>query len=493
MKLLFSVIVLLATAYAAIEEEEGVLVLTEDNFDGAIADNEFILVEFYAPWCGHCKALAPEYAKAAQALAKEESAIKLGKLDATIHSKVAEKFGVRGYPTLKFFRNGKDSEYGGGRTEPEIVNWLKKKTGPPATVVDTVEAAAAAIDEKDVVLVGFFKDQESADAKAFLDFAAETDDFPFVISGNDDVIAKYEAADGKVIMVKQFDEKRHELEDKISGDSMKAFVAKFSLPLVVDFNQETAQKIFGGEIKSHLLMFLSKKADDYDTHVEAAKVVAKEQRGKILVVSIDTDEEDHARIMEFFGMKAEEVPALRIIRMEDDMTKFKPAKADLDSATIKAFVDDFLAGNLKPHLLSQDLPEDWDATGVKTLVSSNFDDVALDKTKDVLVEFYAPWCGHCKQLVPIYDELGEKFKDSDSVVIAKMDATANELEHTKIQSFPTIKLWKKETNEVVDYNGERTVAGFTKFLEGGGKEAEGDSDDEEEDEDEEDDSKHDEL
>lgn len=110
---------------------------------------------------------------------------------------------MRGYPTLKFFRNGKDSEYGGGRTEPEIVNWLKKKTGPPATVVDTVEAAAAAIDGKDVVLVGFFKDQESADAKAFLGIAAETDDFPFVITGNDDVIAKYEAADGKVLMIKK--------------------------------------------------------------------------------------------------------------------------------------------------------------------------------------------------------------------------------------------------------------------------------------------------
>lgn len=68
------------------------------------------------------------------------------------------------------------------------------------------------------------------------------------------------------------------------------------------------------------------------------------------------------------------------------------------------------------------------------------------------------------------DQLGEKYKDSDSVVIAKIDSTANELEHTKITSFPTLKYYKKGDNAVVDYNGERTLEGFVKFIENGGKE-----------------------
>lgn len=65
-------------------------------------------------------------------------------------------------------------------------------------------------------------------------------------------------------------------------------------------------------------------------------------------------------------------------------------------------------------------------------------------------------------------QLGEKFKDSETIVIAKMDATANELDDIKISSFPTITLYKKDTNEAVEYNGERTLEGLVKFLESDG-------------------------
>ena len=123
-------------------------------------------------------------------------------------------------------------------------------------------------------------------------------------------------------------------------------------------------------------------------------------------MSINTDDEDHGRILEFFGMKKDEVPAARLIRLADEMSKYKPTTDVLsDIAAMRTFVNDFLDGKLKQHLLSQDLPEDWDKNPVKVLVASNFDEVALNKDKDVLVEFYAPWCGHCKQLAPIYDKV----------------------------------------------------------------------------------------
>ncbi|KAL0103412.1 hypothetical protein PUN28_017584 [Cardiocondyla obscurior] len=474
---------LAAVSLAKIEVEDGVLVVTKDNFESVIKDNEYVLLEFYAPWCGHCKALAPEYAKAAKKLEEDNSPIKLAKIDATVETEVTEKHSVRGYPTLKFYRKGTPIEYTGGRQANDIVNWLLKKTGPPAKDLPTVDEAKAFIGANKVTIVGFFKDVESEAAKVFLEVGSIVDDYTFGITSADEVFSEYGIEDGKIVLFKQFEDGKAVFDGELTTTAVQNFISIYSLPLIAEFNQDTAQKIFSGNIKSHLLLFFSKEAGHFDKYLEDIKEPAKKYRGEVLFVTIDCDEADHERILEFFGLKKTDVPSMRLIKLEQDMAKYKPDKPEITAENVLQFVTAFIEGQLKRHLLTQDLPEDWDKNPVKVLTGINFHEIAYNKEKDVFVEFYAPWCGHCQQLAPIYEQLGEKYKDNDKLVIAKMDATANELEDVKVINYPTLILYKKETNEGVEYNGERTLESLSKFVESGGKYGEAPEEAQEEDED----------
>ncbi|KAF7818157.1 putative protein disulfide-isomerase A6 [Senna tora] len=108
-----------------------VLVLTPDNFDEVVLDeNKDVLVEFYAPWCGHCKNLAPTYEKVATAFKLEEDIV-IANLDADKYKDLAEKHDVRGFPTLKFFpkTNKAGEDYGSGRDLDDFVAFINERCG----------------------------------------------------------------------------------------------------------------------------------------------------------------------------------------------------------------------------------------------------------------------------------------------------------------------------------------------------------------------------
>jgi protein disulfide-isomerase A1 len=97
---------------------------------------------------------------------------------------------------------------------------------------------------------------------------------------------------------------------------------------------------------------------------------------------------------------------------------------------------------------------------VKIVVSNSFDDIVLDETKDVLLEVYAPWCGHCKKLEPEYNRLGEVLRNIPSLVFSKMDGTKNEHALVQIKGFPTILFFpagNKSKEPPLSVDMDRTV------------------------------------
>jgi len=111
---------------------------------------------------------------------------------------------------------------------------------------------------------------------------------------------------------------------------------------------QTAPKIFGGEVKHHILFFDNKTSDNYKANNEAFGAAAKNFKGKVLFVFVNAEVEDNLRIMEFFGIQTKELPTVRLINLaDDDMTKYKPAKPEISTEVVTEFVQSFLDGKLK--------------------------------------------------------------------------------------------------------------------------------------------------
>ncbi|KAL4796002.1 thioredoxin-like protein [Aspergillus venezuelensis] len=106
-------------------------------------------------------------------------------------------------------------------------------------------------------------------------------------------------------------------------------------------------------------------------------------------------------------------------------------------------------------------------SAVLDLIPKNFDKIVLESNKPALVEFFAPWCGHCKNLAPVYEELGQAFEHAaDKVSIAKVDADANRDlgKRFGIQGFPTLKWFDGKSETPEDYKGGRDLESLTAFI-----------------------------
>eukprot|EP00051_Salpingoeca_urceolata_P025367 m.454801 g.454801 ORF g.454801 m.454801 type:complete len:393 (-) comp20326_c2_seq67:6852-8030(-) len=144
-----------------------VLVLTDDTFEDAIAEHDLIMVEWYAPWCGHCKQLEPEYEKAARYLYEHKPSLPIAKIDATVEKKNADVYDVKGYPTLKIFKHGVPMDYEGTRDAAGIVQEMIEHTRPAARAVDNLADFERLTKSDEMAVVGFFSMLQAPELQIF--------------------------------------------------------------------------------------------------------------------------------------------------------------------------------------------------------------------------------------------------------------------------------------------------------------------------------------
>ena len=408
---------------------------------------------------------------------------------------LAKRHGVDGWPTLLWFRAGSWSRFPRLESAAEIVQQVSAKVDPPVVHLRDAAALHAFRTTLDIVIVYYGE----AGTDRYTAFAATADGDPASATphkpyGHVSAPAMYPAGvdlEGTIIMYKSqgdVSDGGHEAwysrrgmhRPYYSRVDIEAWVQLEALPPVLPV--ELALQIEWKKNYKYVLAFVDGAEGDPEASAAAAATnVAMAEaysryKGRCVNVLVNVAAlEEAQRALEYFGVSVDDVKAVAsstsdasgktismpLVRGFDnsDDSKFHPQPERVQAIQdgqisltefLIDFAEDMLNGSLQPKLKSQaPVAKDEDATDVVTIVGSSFQKTVLERPDHVavLLEVYAPWCGHCKRLAPDWTRLAAHYAAEEEIMIAKMDGTANEVAglnvgaDAPVTAYPTIRYY----------------------------------------------------
>jgi len=469
-----------------------VIVLTQGNFDEMLKKHKRVLIDFYAPWCGHCKALEPEYNSAAETMHAEGLMTRLAKIDATKESELGQQHDVTGYPTIYYFVDGeKSTKYEADRTAASIVEWLRNKEVSLIKEIKHSEVDAfhnKVLEELDKDSIEFivyaYVKEKSAREKAFRG-AVDTDINEWIPRAKR--YWKFRAyvvylpksadpkKDAKLVMHRLGFQDPDPVQLEYPGAWSDLSLAKWmktstyaslGKSYYADYTWAAVDALSWTGIVTVCLDDKAAGEDDDllkpEVNTLLRPLIVKYPKWKFTLCELSALQDSDRDTL---GARKGSEPLVSVrlgSRKKYVLETDKLAKPDV----ISNFLAEVSANKVKPHYKSSAKPTSEKDEGVVVLTGDTFEEVAFNSKKDVFVEFYAPWCGHCKKLVPVWSDLAKQIAangwDKKGVVIAKMDSTENDSEE-EVTGFPLLVLYpavkkdKKMSKKLV-YSGSRDDA-----------------------------------
>jgi protein disulfide-isomerase A1 len=449
--------------------------VTEDNYDEVLEEREYMMLFFYAPWCGHCAEMKPHFEQAAENLARDGVDVTMASIDATVNMDIAAEHSLTGYPTLRWFanRDGEATTYEGDRAAAPITNWIKRHTGAGAPVLASKEDVYKFKSDNAVCVVGYFTEEEMAQGtgsfSTFSELALDTG-FPLAAS----TVWTKGVDTPRVVLYKHYDEGEAVYSGAIADgkdagggstltrEGLVKFIDRESFPATIEFLPQNVARIFkhasmGDALEAesyakHFLLFSnSETVSSHDEAVAAMAEAYASYKGDLINVVVDLAKLDvTGRIVAAFDITEADIPCLRGFdvggnRKHPFAQPFEPTVAYMEEMAMQ-----FLLGKTKGKVAQgrsgeAPPPEELsdDSIPVKTVVGDSFAEVVLDPDRHVLLEVYAPWCEHCKAFEGSYEMIGQDMQEryGDAIRVVKMDGESNEVEGLDIDSYPTLLFW----------------------------------------------------
>jgi len=393
--------------------------LTPANFSEALAQHSLLLVNFYAPWCGHCRSLEAELRVAVRELVAQKIPAGLAMVDATIpeNEALAGEQGIDGFPSLILYRDGKrSSDYLGGRTRRDLVEYLRRKSGPPAEPITTLKEIEDRLQElvstgpenggggsvgMTTLALGLFPPapKESGRgafgkvAQTYLSAAASYDYCKFLIADNTDLVRYYNVSTDSMLVFTVGDGGQEgivQLHEGMDADNVLYALLTYSIPPIIDYDARTQPYLRSLLIKAHVLLFFD-DAKPSATFLSTVAAIAPQFRGRLVFIRIHSQQH---QLMQTFGLQTKDLPEMVVADMRDPLNMRRyglmdflfrrmvphapshphqaqvqaqaqgqteglppPPAKDFSPETLTAFLSEFLEGSLPRSVFSENAGE----------------------------------------------------------------------------------------------------------------------------------------
>lgn len=326
-----------------------VLVLTQDNFKSELEKHKNLFVKFYAPWCGHCKRLAPIW----EEMSGEFSVMPVAEVDCTTHTEICGKYGVNGYPTIKLLQsNGAVMDYDGPREKQDMMQWAEAMLKPALTEyndINDIKEKASQTSQPDIYYV--MEGPQLLDK--FEDFFTPMKGkhfFGFIKSAKEKLYVMREGV-------------RLDFKGKFDKASVQAFLQDNRFPFFPELGPSNFQDLL--KRPGRLLTFLAIDPSEHeDTRSKLASFARKLQTGAADLDSkfvndyytlTSIDGVQWAQFMEQFEIKKEDLPQLVVYDVLAGSKKyFKAAIGDSVVEDVTAFLRKHKSGATPPSYIDKE-------------------------------------------------------------------------------------------------------------------------------------------
>jgi len=204
-----------------------------------------------------------------------------------------------------------------------------------------------------------------------------------------------------VVLWNTLTKQEHAAEMPFTYESLKAWIQSNLFENVMTL-QSTASvnRIFTDQQKACVIFLKDRKT--HNDLVGVFEKVAETLKGKMIFAKTFSSSKVGNSIIDYIGAKRNALPEIRIlVPVNEDVASYQYTGDLSDASAITAFFESYMRGEVKRFYRTQEVPATNDEP-VKVVVGKTWDSLVMNEDKDVMVEYYAPWCSYCKKLAPKY-------------------------------------------------------------------------------------------